>query len=122
MEGAGVSADPTAMLVARRPSSGAPSSAVSIYADGFGIDVGPVRGTEMRLEARTLRQADQVWGAPARGTSRSLLEPPPGGKSVTVLSDFGKVYMAAGATSGGAVTIGCGRGHRHCPVDCHPGR
>ena len=71
MEGAGVSADPTAMLVAG-PASGAPSSAVSVYADGFGIDVGPVRGTDVRLEARGPRQADQAWGGPpARGTSRS---------------------------------------------------
>ena len=89
-----MSADPTAMLVAG-PASGAPSSAVSVYADGFGIDVGPVRGTDLvRLEARgPAPSGPGVGGAGAREERSRSAEPLLGGKSVTVLSDFGNVIL-----------------------------
>ena len=95
--GSGASADPTAMLVAG-PASGAPSSAVSVYADGFGIDAGPVRGTDVRPGGpRPCAKRTRRGGRRREDETERLLQPLLGGTSVTVLSETSPetLYMAA---------------------------
>ena len=113
LEAGTITADATSTLVAG-PATGAPTSRVSVYADGGNLAVGAVQGTTVLLDAR----GPAGGSGPSGGSGGSLTVAGRvlGTAGVTATSQFAGVTVSSNLTSAGpisvtaATTIGVGPG------------